>query len=108
MQNSNGDTVHTAKVKVEAKDQSGNILGTGECKQYAKTREGLDAAVKDLGYEKIMADLNRQRKTDKRNALARGGPSINKEMRDTRKALAEDRQAQYDRELRELMEKYKK
>jgi len=107
MENSNGNTVHTVKVDVIAKDNSGNVLGKGTCKQYAKTQEGLDHAVKDLGIEKIVGDLNRQLKTDTRNALARGGPSITKDLRDTRKSLTADQQAAYDTELRKLMEKFR-
>jgi len=108
MENSNGNKVTVVKVKVEAKDNSGNILGTGECKQYSRDQEGLNAAIKEYGYEKIVGDLNRQIKTDTRNALARGGPSVVKEMRDTRKVLDEKTQEQYDADLKALMEKYRK
>lgn len=106
MNNSNGNEVHTVKVKVEAKDRSGNILGAGECKQYAKTPEGLNAATKDLGIEKIITDLNRQIKTDVRNHLSRGGPSINKELKDVRSKLSEKEQAEFDLKLQAIKDQY--
>ena len=54
-------------INVTAKDKDGKVLGTGKCAQY----DSVDEAVKALGSEKILTDINRQVKTDCRNDLAR-------------------------------------
>lgn len=107
MQNSIGDKASVFLVDVIARDNSGNVIGRNKVKQFSKDKQGCEACIKEVGYERLMSCYNRQAKTDERNTLARGGPSINKKVRDTWKGLSEEKQANFDRDLQALMERYK-
>jgi hypothetical protein len=53
--------------KIEAKDKDGNVVGRGTCLVF----DSMNQAVKHLGEEKALRDLNRQTETDAKNALRR-------------------------------------
>jgi len=59
----------TEVVDVTAKDQDGNVKGTGTVKKYSENKAGFDLAGKEVGYANVMFNYNRQAETDVKNDL---------------------------------------
>ena len=88
------------EVQGKIKNKVGYVLNLYETYAYAKTREGLEKAIKRFGIEVIVENLNAQLKTRARNDAARPSkaPAV-KEARKLRKSLPREEQEEFDKEL---------
>ena len=87
-------------VRANARTKDGHVLGLYETYAYAKTREGLEKAIKRFGIEAIVENLNAMLKIKARNNAAR--PSVTpavKKAKDLRKSLPREEQEKFDEEL---------
>ena len=94
-------------VRANARTKDGYVLGLYETYAYAKTREGLEKAVKRFGIETVVESLNAQLKTRARNDAARPSkaPAL-KKAKELRKSLSShEEQEKFDKDLLEYLTK---
>ena len=97
----------TEVIAVVAKDDEGNVKGTGKVKVYAENQAGLEEAIKDVGVPSFVRDYNRQKTTDMQNDLRRT-KSVTKSFVDKVKTNAKFREfvlssPEVDEDMKELV-----